>query len=180
MDGAIRFSSSPSRRPWPDRPCEQHLWRPGNTAKVGHLRTKLMACQGLNFWSSPPSSTDVSTSEVGREEVAYREFGAATNVEPHKPAGGASQGLMQRRNLHAWSVACGIPERTTCSAVFFSVPTAHWASVGTRSCHSVAFCQAQPTRSAIASSPPRQTICSERGNPDAVNPFGTASPHKSR
>jgi Glutathione S-transferase, C-terminal domain len=36
-----------------------------------------------------------------------------------------------------------------------STPTAHWASAGTRSCQWVAFCQAQPTRSAIASSPPR-------------------------
>ena len=56
----------------------------------------------------------------------------------------------------------------------------HWASGGTRSCQSVAFCQAQPMRSAIASSPPRQTICSDSGNPDGVNPLGTASPHRSR
>ena len=35
-------------------------------------------------------------------------------------------------------------------------------------------------RNAIASSPPGQTICSDSGNPDVVNPLGTASPHRSR
>ena len=36
---------------------------------LGHLRTKLMGLPSLNLWS-PPSSTDVSNAEVGREEGA--------------------------------------------------------------------------------------------------------------
>ena len=35
-------------------------------------------------------------------------------------------------------------------------------------------------RNAIASSPPRQTICSDSGNPEVVRPLGTASAHRSR
>jgi hypothetical protein len=60
------------------------------------------------------------------------------------------------------------------------LPPAYCASGGTRACQSVEFCQAQPMRSASASSPPRQTICNESGNPDWVNPLGTASPQRSR
>ena len=35
-------------------------------------------------------------------------------------------------------------------------------------------------RRASASSPPRQTICNDSGNPDPLKPLGTARPHRSR
>ena len=47
-------------------------------------------------------------------------------------------------------------------------------------CQSVAFCQAQPTRKHIASLPPEQTICMDKGSPVGVKPFGRARLHKSR
>jgi len=53
-------------------------------------------------------------------------------------------------------------------------------TAGARACQSVACSQAQPMRSAIASSPPRHTTCRDVGSPDLVIPFGSARAHRSR